>query len=35
MEDQPPFLEAMFFGSWLADAMAEQVGGVASRRRRR
>ena len=25
MEDQPPFLEAMFFGSWLADAVAEQV----------
>jgi Ion channel/TrkA-N domain len=26
MEDQPPFLEAIFFGSWLADAMAEQAG---------
>jgi hypothetical protein len=25
-EDQSPFLEAMFFGSWLADAMAGQAG---------
>ena len=25
MEDQAPFLDATFFGSWLADAVAEQI----------